>query len=320
MSLGIIKRVLILCPLSIMQSAWQDDLFRFAMHRTTALAHSHSRDKRVKAVQSDAEFVICNFDGLDIIKDAVIDEEFDLIVVDEANAYKTVSTKRWKVLNSVVKPSTWVWMLTGTPASQSPTDAYGLAKVINPTGVPKFFGSFRDMVMQKVTQFKYVPRPQSESIVHNVLQPAIRFTKEECLDLPDQLTTTRETPLTPQQQKYYDTIKKQMVALAAGEEITAVNAAGMLNKLLQISQGAVYTDTREVVEFDVGNRIDELMDIITSTRHKVLVFVPFRHVMDRLREELWGSIWNVIGGYGGRSHLNLTNTRPQLPGSFSTLS
>ena len=118
MSLGIIKRVLILCPLSIMQSAWQDDLFRFAMHRTTALAHSHSREKRIKAVQSDAEFVICNFDGLDIIKEAVADADFDLIVVDEANAYKTVSTKRWKVLNSVVKPSTWVWMLTGTPASQ----------------------------------------------------------------------------------------------------------------------------------------------------------------------------------------------------------
>jgi SNF2 family DNA or RNA helicase len=131
-----------------------------------------------------------------------------------------------------------------------------------------------------------VPRENAQAIVHEVLQPAIRFTKEECLDLPDQLTTTRETPLTPQQQKYYDTIKKQMVALAAGEEITAVNAAGMLNKLLQISQGAVYTDTREVVEFDVGNRIDELMDIITSTRHKVLVFVPFRHVMDRLEREL----------------------------------
>lgn len=286
MSLGIIKRVLILCPLSIMQSAWQNDLFKFAMHRTTALAHSHSRDKRIKAVQSDAEFVICNFDGLDIIKEAVADEGFDLIVVDEANAYKTVSTKRWKVLNSIIKPSTWVWMLTGTPASQSPTDAYGLAKIVNPTGVPKFFGSFRDMVMQKITQFKYVPRPQSESIVHNVLQPAIRFTKEECLDLPEITYATRDIPLTPQQLKYYEHLRKHMVAVAAGEEITTVNAAASLNKLLQLSCGAVYADTGEVVAFDASNRMAALKEVIDEASHKVIVFVPYKHSIQIISEEL----------------------------------
>lgn len=298
MELGLIRRVLILCPLSIMQSAWQNDLFRFAMHRTVAIAHSHSRDKRIKAVQSDAEFVICNFDGLDIIKDAVEAEGFDLIVVDEANAYKTVSTKRWKGLNSIVKPSTWVWMLTGTPASQSPVDAYGLARIINPAGVPRFFGSFRDMVMQKVTQFKYVPRPQSESIVHEALQPAIRFTKEECLDLPELTYTTREIPLTPQQLKYYEHIRKHMVAVAAGEEITTVNAAANLNKLLQLSCGAVYSDSGEIVAFDASNRMSALKEVIDEASHKVIVFVPYRHSIQIVSEELTksGYTCEVISG------------------------
>jgi len=298
MSLGAIKRVLILCPLSIMQSAWQNDLFRFAMHRTTALAHSHSRDKRIQAVRSDAEFVICNFDGLDIIKDAVAAAEFDLVVVDEANAYKTVSTKRWKVLNSVIKPSTWIWMLTGTPASQSPTDAYGLAKIINPTGVPRFFGAFRDMVMQKITEFKYVPRPQSESIVHNALQPAIRFTKEECLDLPEITYTTRDIPLTPQQHKYYEHIRKHMVATAAGEEITTVNAAANLNKLLQISCGAAYSDSGEVVVFDSSSRMAALKEVIDEASHKVIVFVPYKHSIHIINEELTksGYACEIING------------------------
>jgi superfamily II DNA or RNA helicase len=117
MNLGFIRRVLVLCPLSIMQSAWGNDLFRFAMHRSVGIAHSHARNKRIKVVESDVEFVVCNFDGLEIIKDAVVANQFDLIVIDEANAYKTVSTKRWKVLNSIIKPETWVWMMTGTPAS-----------------------------------------------------------------------------------------------------------------------------------------------------------------------------------------------------------
>ena len=286
LKIGAIKRVLVLCPLSIMQSAWQNDLFRFAMHRTCAIAHSYSREKRIQAVNSEAEFVICNFDGLGIIRDAVANGGFDLIVVDEANAYKTVSTTRWKVLNSIIKPGTWLWMLTGTPASQSPTDAYGLARLVNPSGVPRFFGSFRDMVMYKLTQFKWVPKPNSEKTIHEVLQPAIRFTKEECLDLPDMTYTTRDIPLTTQQEKYYEIIRKNMLAVAAGEEITTVNAAANLNKLLQLSCGAVYSDSGEVVEFDASNRISALKEVIDEASHKVLIFVPYRHAIEIVTEEL----------------------------------
>lgn len=284
MTLGIVKRVLVLCPLSIMQSAWENDLFRFAMHRTCAIAHSYSKEKRLEAANSNAEFVICNFDGLDIIKSAV--DKFDLIVIDEANAYKNVSTKRWKILNSVIKPTMWVWMLTGTPASQSPTDAYGLAKIINPSGVPKFFGAFRDLVMQRITTFKWVPKNNSETVVHDALQPAIRFTKEECLDLQDMTYTTREVPLTSQQQKYYEIIRKDMLAIAAGEEITTVNAAANLNKLLQLSCGAVYSDSGEVVAFDAKSRMSALMEVIEEASHKVIVFVPFRHAIEIIAEEL----------------------------------
>jgi SNF2 family DNA or RNA helicase len=230
--------------------------------------------------------VICNFDGLEIIKEAVIAEEFDLIVIDEANAYKTVSTKRWKTLNSIIKPSTWVWMLTGTPASQEPTDAYGLARIVNPSAVPRFFGSFKDMVMQKITQFKWVPRPRAEEIVHQVLQPAIRFTKEECLDLPEMTYTTREVPLTAQQKKYYETIRKHMVVTAAGEDITTVNAAANLNKLLQLSCGAVYSDSGEVIAFDASNRMEALKEVIDEASHKVIVFVPYRHAIHIVYEHL----------------------------------
>lgn len=286
LKIGVIRKVLVICPLSIMASAWESDLFKFAMHRMVAIAHSYSRDKRIEAVQSDAEYVIVNYDGLEIISDAVREEEFDLIVVDEANAYKNVSTRRWKVLNSLIKPETWVWMLTGTPAAQSPTDAYGLAKIVNPNGVPKFQGAFRDMVMHKVTQFKWVPKKSAERTVHEALQPAIRFTKEECLDLPEMTYATREVPLTPQQEKFYEVLRKTMVATAAGEEITTINAAANLNKLLQLSCGAVYSDTGEVVAFDAKNRMSALLEVIEEASHKVIIFVPFRHAIEIIAEEL----------------------------------
>jgi SNF2 family DNA or RNA helicase len=177
-------------------------------------------------------------------------------------------------------------MLTGTPASQSPTDAYGLAKIINPSGVPKFFGAFRDMVMQRITTFKWIPKFSSEKTVHEVLQPAIRFTKEECLDLPDMTYVTREVPLTTQQLKYYESLRKNMLTIAAGEEISTVNAAANLNKLLQLSCGAVYSDSGEIVAFDAKSRMTALLEVIDEASHKVIVFAPFRHAIDIIAEEL----------------------------------
>lgn len=286
MNIGRIKRVLVLCPLSIMQSAWGNDLFKTAMHRTCAIAHSHSKQKRVEAVQSGAEFVICNFDGLAIIKDEIAKAKFDLIVIDEANAYKNVQTKRWKALNSILRADTWIWMLTGTPAAQLPTDAYGLAKIINPGNVPKFFGEFRDKLMYKITTFKWIPKPTASAVVHNALQPAIRFTKDECLDLPPMTYVMRDVPLTSQQMKYYEQIRKQMVAVAAGEEITTVNAATLLNKLLQLSCGAVYADTGETVAFDATNRMAALLEVIEEASQKVLVFVPYKHAINIISEKL----------------------------------
>jgi SNF2 family DNA or RNA helicase len=285
MKQGKVNRVLIICPLSIMDSAWRNDLFQVAMHRTVDVAYG-AKDKRKKIINQGSDFVIINYDGVEIVAEDIDKGGFDLIIVDEATHYKNPQTKRWKTLSKLIKPNTWVWMMTGTPAAQSPLDAYGLAKMVNPASVPRFFGSFRDMVMFKVTQFKWIPKPNATDVVHKILQPAIRFSKEDCLDLPDIVYVKREVELTRQQKKYYKELKNRMVMEASGEEVTAANAAVGMNKLLQISSGAVYTDDGEVLEFDIKNRYQVLKEVIDESSHKVLIFVPFKHVIDILVEKL----------------------------------
>ena len=291
---GTINRVLVICPLSIMDSAWRADLFKLVMHRSVEIAHG-AKAKRKEIINGDAEYVIINYDGVEIVREEIAKGGFDLIIADEATHYKNAQTKRWKVLHSLLGADTWLWMMTGTPAAQSPLDAYGLAKLINPKGVPKFFGAFREMVMYKITQFKWVPKPHATDKVFNALQPAIRFTKKQCLDLPEMTYVKRKVELTPQQRKYYELLRKQMIAVADGEQITAVNAAVNMNKLLQISCGAVYTDTGETVEFDIKNRYKVLREVIDESSQKVLIFVPFRHVIDLLTEKLTNdNITNAI--------------------------
>ena len=298
MTQGKVKRVLVVCPVSIMETAWRSDLFKTVMHRTVAIAQG-SRLQRQAVIAKGYEFVIINFDGVKVVNKELMDGGFDLIIVDEANAVKSVTTDRWKALAALVRPNTRLWLMTGTPASQSPIDAYGLAKLVAPDSVPRFMGAFRDRVMLKINQYKWVPRQEAQQIVHQILQPAIRFTKAECLDLPDLLYSTRDVPLTAQQAKYYDALKKQMMTIAAGSEITAVNAAAMLNKLLQVAQGAVYTDDGSVVEFDVSNRLAELMTVIEGTDNKILLFVPYRHTLEMLRDELIKAGYSVESIQGG---------------------
>ena len=94
--------------------------------------------------------------------------------------------------------------------------------------------------------------------------------------------TNCEVPLTRQQEKYYKELKNRMVMEAAEETVTAATAAVNMNKLLQISSGAVYTDDNEVVEFDIKHRYKVLREVIDESSKKVLIFVPFKHTIQLL--------------------------------------
>ena len=298
MKMRVVQRVLIICPLSIMQSAWQQDLFKFAVHRTVDVAYG-TAEKRNKIINGAAEFVIINYDGVPAVADSILaNNQFDLIVIDEANAYKNAQTKRWKLMRKLLRDDTWLWMLTGTPAAQSPIDAYGLGRLCVPSRAPRFLGDYRESVMQQVSAFRWEPRPEAEKIVFEMLQPAIRYTKAECLDLPDVTHVTRMAPMSSEQKKYYKELKDQLLLESNGEEVSAVNAAAKMNKLLQISGGAVYTDTGAVIHFDVSDRIKIVEEVIEEASNKVLVFVPFRHTIDLLSSHLTrcGIVNDVILG------------------------
>ena len=283
MNHGLVKRVLVVCPLSIMQSAWQADLFKTVMHRTCGVAHG---SKRKKVINGGYEFVIINYDGVNAERETIMAGGFDLIIVDEANAYKNPSTVRWKNLAKIIRPDTYLWMMTGTPASQSPEDAFGLAKLVNPNNIPKYKTAWKDAVMQQITRFKWIPKPHAKGLVFNALQPAIRYEKAQCLDLPDLMYQTREVPLSAQATSYYKELRKEMQIEAAGETISTVNAAAALTKLLQLSGGAVYTDDHNVIEFDVSPRLNVLGEVIDEASHKVIVFIPYKHTIKVVQDYL----------------------------------
>lgn len=314
MTYGYIKKVLIVCPLSIMEVAWASDLFNVAMHRTVGVVHG-SAQKRRRIIAQGAEYMVINYDGIKVMQDELMLAGIDCIIIDEANHYKNTKTKRFKALMSLVKQETCVWMMTGTPASQSPLDAYGLAKVINPSSVPPFFPQFRAKLMYRYADNRWEPKPTAKQHVYDILQPAIRYTKDECLDLPDMVYMTRDVELSTSQKAHYkDFVKKLTIETEMGE-IKARSAAISINKLLQISAGAAYTlEEGMYAEFDISTRYKVLKEVIAESSKKVIVFVQFKSVAEVLYRYLEkdGITAGIIGG-------NVTlKDRKRLFDSFQT--
>jgi SNF2 family DNA or RNA helicase len=144
--------------------------------------------------------------------------------------------------------------------------------------------------MQRVTQFRFVPKPDATAKVFSVMQPAVRFTLDDVVELPELVERTVDIEMGEKQAKVYESLRQHAFAAVEKREITAANAGVVLNYLLQVSLGYVYAKrddgTRAVVSLDNEVRLAALLDALASTDHKVLVFVPFIHALQGIEKKL----------------------------------
>ena len=318
---GIVKKVLIVCPLSTTKVVWGKELKHHLPHRSFEIL-TGPKDRRVEKLRTPGtQFFIVNHDGFGIIEQYLGD--IDLVIYDEITALKTPGSQRFKKFFrwSMERPI-WLWGLTGTPIAQSPVDAWTLAKLVGSLHVPRSFTAFKDLVMYKVSTFRWVAKPEANDICQRVLQPSIRFSLDECTELPDTVFLEHECPMMPEQIKAFKEMKERAVLLS--HDVSAPNMAVALSKLLQICCGVVYGNDGDRVKLDFTGRYDTLKEVIdeigvvvdtsgvsaakqmlggepvhTNTpSEKVIVFVPLRGVQDRLYEKLVADGYDVATVHG----------------------
>lgn len=288
---GIAKKVLIIAPLSTVKVVWGRELRHHLPHRSFVIC-TGTRQKREELLKTPGvQYVIINHDGFTNMASQLTD--FDVVIYDEATALKSPSSQRYKIFAKWMDAhQPWLWLLTGTPISQTPADAWTLARLTQSPYVPKSFTSFKDLVMQKVSTFRWIPRPDALETCKRVLQPSIRFSLDECKDLPDTNYVGRKTALTKQQEKAFKEMKDQAVTVFAGGEVTAANTAVMLSKLLQICCGDVYGDGHSIA-IDASERYNTLTELLDEIGDKVIVFVPLKNVQQSLKEKLSADGYDV---------------------------
>ncbi len=286
MKMGKVKRVLIVAPLSTLEQVWLNEIFDVCMHRTALVLHS-TAEKRKELLSRQVDFYIINQDGLAIVaKEVMARKDIDLIIVDEAANYRSGQTGRYEVLKKV-SANKKLWLATGAPCPNAPTDAWSLARLVDPTRVPEYFTQFKRKTMNQVSTYKWIPKPGSHADAYAAMQPAIRFKKSECVDLPPVTYTNRACDLTIEQQHAYTQMKNYLVTEAQAHQITAVNAADKIGKLRQILCGAVkQPGTDAYVVLPHAPRLKVLMEAIEQAAAKVLVIVPFKGIVYELKREV----------------------------------
>lgn len=289
-SIGLLNKCLVISPLSTLERTWADELFNHFPHLTFGVLHG-SRDKRIKLLKEDYDVYIVNHDGVGIIEPHLKDRtDIDLVIVDEiAQCARNAGTTKWRKINTVVnrhKEPRSCWGMSGTPTPNAPTDAWAQCRLINPDSVPPYFNRFKSQVMKQKSQFQWLARPEATEIVKNVMQPAVRFTRDECLDLPPLMYETRTIGLTKEQNKAYKEMLTKLTVEADEGEITAVNEAVKMAKLIQIACGVVYATDGTEVTIPASPRVEETRSIIQSAQGKVIVFVPFVSSVKMVAEEL----------------------------------
>lgn len=312
-----VTRALIVAPLSTLERAWGDEIFRNFPHLNYAVLHG-SRDKRRKLLADrDYDLYIVNHDGMEIIaEDLEKRHDIDLIVIDELAVLRNANTNRWKAANTICNKHQWVveragnkypktrrvWGLTGTPTPNAPTDAYAQVKLLRPSAIESGFGRFKDRVMMQISQYIWIPRPDAQETVANYMQPSVRFSLEDCVDLPELIYTERQAELSSAQAKAYNQMMTQLATEVAEGEILAVNEGVKASKLIQIACGVAYdVDGAERV---VGgeSRVAVVQELVeASTSGKALVFVPFRSVVSYVADKLRQAGFSVESIDGGTS-------------------
>lgn len=292
---------LVIAPKSLLRSAWQDDFHKFAPWIRTSVAYASNREK---AFERDADVYITNTDATPWLKKkpAAFFKKFDTLIVDEITAFKHHTSARSKALSTIVKHFKYRRGLTGTPTANGITDLWHQVYLIDDgKRLGRSFFAFRnatctaEQVGPMPNMLKWSPKPGIENVVAKLIEDiTLRHVFEDCIDIPANHMYTVAYHLPVQQMLNYNNMEQTFVLRLAthivadkmgvrAPAITAVNAAVLGQKLLQISSGAVY-DEVGLYHLTDGDRYSMIADMIEA-RERCVVFYLWKHQRDELVDE-----------------------------------
>nr|DAG68318.1 MAG TPA: Chromatin remodeling complex ATPase [Caudoviricetes sp.] len=286
-----VHKILVIGPLRVARDSWPMEVAKWEhlKHLTYAVAIGTPAERRA-ALERNADITIINRENVDwLVESGYFD--FDMVVIDELSSFKNHTVKRFKALMKVRPKVNRIVGLTGTPSSNGLMDLWSEFRLLDMgERLGKFITRYREaffMPDKRNSQmvFSYKPRPDAEEeIYRRISDITISMKCTDHLNMPELISSQCEVVLSDDERKQYEKLKSELVLTLSAGEITVSNAASLTNKLSQLSNGAIYDDDRNIVEFH-KRKLDALEDIIESANgNPILVAYWFKHDLERIRK------------------------------------
>lgn len=276
---GYAGKLLVVAPLSTLSLVWASEVFAVLPHRKTAVLHGSAQKRAELLAQPDVDVYVINHDGLKIVQDLIAARpDIDVMVLDELAVYRNLS-QRTKRMVKFVNKFKFAWGLTGSPMPNEPTDVWSQCKIVTPHTVPKYATHARDILMKRESEHVWIPKPNAVDTAFSWMQPSVRFSIDDVVELPDLITQYIDVPLSKKQAHVYKELARDFMTRVDNHEITAVNAGVAMGKLLQVSAGYIYTKDKGIVSLEPEDRLSTLYDLCMAATGKVIVFCAFKHTV-----------------------------------------
>ena len=284
-----VHKVLIVAPLRVANSVWAQETRKWGhLKHLRVSVCTGSEKQRLMGLQTSADVFVINRENIDWLVEKVGKNwPFDMIIIDESSSFKNASTKRFKALRRILPSTEYMVLLTGTPSPNSLLDIWAQIYLID-------FGQALGRTMTTYKQrffepdfmgYKFALREGAADKIHNLIAPnVIHMSAEDYLELPKRIDLIERVDMPPNALKIYTDFEKTLLAeLEDGEEVEAVSAAVLANKLLQFANGGMYTDANGSWSEIHTAKLDALAEIVEDNQgENVLVAYNYRFDLGRL--------------------------------------
>ncbi|HFI0120495.1 TPA: SNF2-related protein [Streptococcus suis] len=291
-----VTKVLVIAPLRVANTVWSDEIEQWSELRHLRYSKIVGTPKqRKEALQKDADIYIVNRENLPwLVEQCSPYFKWDMVVIDELSSFKSWQSKRFEAFMAMRPYMKRVVGLTGTPSSNGLMDLFAEFKVIDGgERLGRFIGEFRSRYFEEGRRngnivYEYIPMDYAECQIQDKISDiTISMKALDYLEMPELISTKKLVRMTEKEKEKYSQFKKEYVlSVLDGLEVTAANAASLTNKLVQLSNGAVYSDDHTVVPLH-EQKLDALEDILESANGEpVLVAYWFKHDLARIMGRL----------------------------------
>lgn len=290
-----VNKVLVIAPKKVAESTWAKEKDKWdhlqLLRISTVLG---SATKRIKALNTPADIYVINRENVQWLVEYYRNTwPFDMVIIDEFSSFKNHQAKRFKSLSWVRPHIKRIIGLTGTPAPNGLLDLWAQVFLLDSgERLGKKITGFRERYFEPDQRnrdrvFSYAPKPGADEVIQRLIGDiCVSMKAEDYLELPDITYNTIPVVLDSKAQKSYDKLEKEMLLQVDESTIDAGSAAVLTNKLLQLCNGAVYDENRNIVSIH-DCKLEAFMELIEGLNGKpALVFYNFQHDKARIKKAL----------------------------------